>query len=551
VTTDSVSKQASRIFISYRREDSELAASRLAEDLCRHFDREQVFQDFASIDPGADFVEAVLRGLETCAAVLVVIGPKWLNIVDSKGRRRLDVPDDWVRHEVSESLRRPGVRVFPVLVGDADMPGVDDLPAELQSLTRRQAFPLTVRHWGKDIAELVEHLRRVPGLDTRFESGPLASETRQPETEVQGAAASSAAERKSPAETRDPADEAAPSLPVGVAQGAQRAEVSPQEEERGDEPRQRATGAGERGTGGGAAAWWKPVAAIGAAVIIALVVFARYAGQESHPEPVPVPAKSPVEGEKPVARLPTNVTAGEVFRDCDQCPEMVVVPAGSFVMGSPTSGKGFLNREAPQHKVTLPQAFAVGRYEVSFDEWDACVAVGGCKQNPGDEGWGRSRQPVINVSWEDAQAYVAWLTKKTGKPYRLLSEAEWEYAARAGSTTAYPWGEEPGTNRANFSRSGSQWSGKQTAPVGSFAPNAFGLYDMIGNVLEWTQDCWNDNYTGAPMEGLPWLKGDCGWRVVRGGSWYGDPGNALVADRVRYESGYRDFFLGFRLARTL
>ena len=128
---------------------------------------------------------AVQRGLDTCAAVLVVIGSKWLNVVDKKGRRRLDVPDDWVRHEVAESLRRPGVRVFPVLVGDADMPGVDDLPAELQSLTRRQAFPLTVRHWGKDIAELVEHLRRVPGLDTRFESGPLASETRQTETEEQ------------------------------------------------------------------------------------------------------------------------------------------------------------------------------------------------------------------------------------------------------------------------------------------------------------------------------------------------------------------------------
>jgi formylglycine-generating enzyme required for sulfatase activity len=121
------------------------------------------------------------------------------------------------------------------------------------------------------------------------------------------------------------------------------------------------------------------------------------------------------------------------------------------------------------------------------------VAAGGCKQKPGDEGWGRGRQPVINVSWEDAQAYVAWLTTKTGKGYRPLSEAEAEYAARAGSTTAYPWGEDPGTNRANFGFSGSQWSDKQTAPVGSFAPNAFGLYDMIGNVWEWTQDCWNDS----------------------------------------------------------
>ncbi|KFB69046.1 TIR domain-containing protein [Candidatus Accumulibacter vicinus] len=164
-STRNASRNAARIFISYRRQDSEAAASRLAEDLRRHFADEQVFQDFSSIDPGADFVDAVQRGLDTCAAVVVVIGPDWLKVVDRNGRRRIDLPEDWVRHEVGESLRRPGVRVFPVLVGGADMPGVADLPGELQPLTRRQAFPLTVRHWPKDVAELVEHLRRVPGLD--------------------------------------------------------------------------------------------------------------------------------------------------------------------------------------------------------------------------------------------------------------------------------------------------------------------------------------------------------------------------------------------------
>ncbi len=179
------------------------------------------------------------------------------------------------------------------------------------------------------------------------------------------------------------------------------------------------------------------------------------------------------------------------------------------------------------------------------------MAAGGCKQKPGDEGWGRGRQPVINVSWEDAQAYVAWLTTKTGKGYRPLSEAEAEYAARAGSTTAYPWGEDPGTNRANFGFSGSQWSDKQTASVGSFAPNAFGLYDMIGNVWEWTQDCWNDSYSAAPVDGSPWLTGDCGRRVVRGGSWLDGPGSARAAFRFRNGPGFRNYNLGFRLARTL
>jgi len=244
-------------------------------------------------------------------------------------------------------------------------------------------------------------------------------------------------------------------------------------------------------------------------------------------------------------------TAREVFRDCDQCPEMVVVPAGSFMMGLSETEQIQSETTRQQHRVTIARPFAVGKYELTFDEWDACVADRGCKYKPDERGWGRGRQPVINVSWDDAQAYVAWLAKKTGKPYRLLSESEWEYAARAGTRTTYPWGNEPGTNRANFVGSGSQWSGKQAAPVGSFAPNAFGLYDMIGNVWEWTQDCWNDSYAGAPNDGLPWLKGDCGRRVLRGGSWYLDPALARAADRIGIEPGIRGNILGFRLARTL
>ena len=158
---------------------------------------------------------------------------------------------------------------------------------------------------------------------------------------------------------------------------------------------------------------------------------------------------------------------------------------------------------------------------------------------------------MVGVSWNDSVAFVKWLSEKTGKPYRLPSEAEWEYAARAGTTTRYPWGDDPGENRANFHDSGSRWSGEQTSPVGSFEPNAFGLYDMIGNVWEWLQDCWNDSYKGAPRDGRAWESGDCGLRVVRGGSWYDNPGNARVASRVRIEPTIRVSDLGFRLARTL
>jgi formylglycine-generating enzyme required for sulfatase activity len=158
---------------------------------------------------------------------------------------------------------------------------------------------------------------------------------------------------------------------------------------------------------------------------------------------------------------------------------------------------------------------------------------------------------VINVSWDDAQGYVAWLAKKTGKPYRLLSEAEWEYAARAGTATPYPWGDEPGTNRANFKGAGSQWSGKQTAPVGSFEPNKFGLHDMIGNVWEWVQDCGNESYKGAPADGRAWESGDCGLRVARGGSWLNLPEGARAAGRYWDPPGLRSILLGFRVARTL
>jgi formylglycine-generating enzyme required for sulfatase activity len=253
-----------------------------------------------------------------------------------------------------------------------------------------------------------------------------------------------------------------------------------------------------------------------------------------------------------VAPASVRPQPGEIFRDAPDAPEMVVIPAGEFMMGSPAGEKGRSDDEGPQQRVTIAQPFAVGRFTVTFDEWDACVAAGGCAHKPGDSGWGRGRRPVINVSWHDAQEYVRWLSKRTGAEYRLLSEAEWEYAARAGSTTAYPWGDGVGSNHGNFQGSGSKWSGRQTAPVGSFEPNAFGLYDLIGNVWEWTQDCWNGSYEGAPADARPRENGDCGRRVVRGGAWINLREVARSAFRNWFELGFRNNgVLGFRLARTL
>lgn len=246
-----------------------------------------------------------------------------------------------------------------------------------------------------------------------------------------------------------------------------------------------------------------------------------------------------------------SLSPGTVFRDGEDCPEMVVIPAGEFLMGSPKGEQGRYGNEGPQHKVTIGRPIAVGKYAVTFDEWDACVAAQGCSHSPDDLGWGRGRRPVINVSWQDAQEYVSWLSTRTGKSYRLLSEAEWEYAARAGTTTRYPWGDAPGKNLANFVGSGSRWTGKQTAPVGSFPANGFGLYDMIGNVWAWVQDCWNESYDGAPPDGLAWEGGDCGRRVLRGGSWSTLPVLARAACRYRDGPADRGLNVGFRLARTL
>jgi formylglycine-generating enzyme required for sulfatase activity len=244
---------------------------------------------------------------------------------------------------------------------------------------------------------------------------------------------------------------------------------------------------------------------------------------------------------------------GDSFRESAIGPEMVVVAAGEFMMGSPSSEAGRYDNEAPQHQVTFARAFAVSRFVVTFDDWDACVANGGCKgYRPPDQGWGRGRRPVINVSWNDAKAYAAWLATMTGKPYRLLSEAEYEYAARAGTQTAYPWSDGAGKGNANCNGCGSGWDNKQTAPVGSFDPNPFGLAEMQGNVWEWIEDCWHDTYKGAPDTGAPWTEGDYrNHRVVRGGSWSSFPQMLRSAARNRFAADRRDVNLGFRVARTL
>lgn len=243
---------------------------------------------------------------------------------------------------------------------------------------------------------------------------------------------------------------------------------------------------------------------------------------------------------------------GARFRECaSDCPQMIVIPAGSFIMGSSANDPLHDASEQPQHKVTISRPLAVSLYALTFADWDACVAHGGCYRSVSDSGFGRGQQPMINVSWIDASNYVSWLSQVTGKHYRLLSEAEYEYSARAGTETAYYWGNDIGRNNANCNGCGSRWDNKQPAPVGSFSPNNFGLYDMAGNVSEWVEDCSHPDYLGAPTDGSAWLTGGDCRRVIRGGSWGDPPRNLRSASRGSGSMNLLVSVVGLRVARDL
>jgi formylglycine-generating enzyme required for sulfatase activity/class 3 adenylate cyclase len=271
-----------------------------------------------------------------------------------------------------------------------------------------------------------------------------------------------------------------------------------------------------------------------------------------------------------------ELKSGDPFRECPACPSMVGLPAGSFVMGSPGSQYGHNADESPMRRVAINYRLALSQFPVTVAQFDTFVTVSGYR--PGDtcrvfeggnwvekSGWSYRNpgfpqdgdHPVTCVNWNDAVAYANWLTARTGKPYRLPSEAEWEYAARAGTTTAFWWGDSIGPDNANYDWSIAYGSGRRgtmrhgTMPVKSFRPNPWQLYQVHGNVSEWVEDCWNANYTGAPTDGSARLSGTCSLRILRGGSWGYDPKELRSAYREGVTQSHRNFNFGFRVARTL
>ena len=265
---------------------------------------------------------------------------------------------------------------------------------------------------------------------------------------------------------------------------------------------------------------------------------AETAGQEAPPrvakaEPLPAP----------LAGASASSPPGFIFKDCEGCPALVVAPKGEFTMGSSENP-----HEKPAHTVRIAHPFAIGRYEVTLEEWNRCVDAGACRYRPDHRG--SPKEPAGNLNWDDANAYVKWLSEKTGQVYRLPSEAEWEYAARAGTAKRFWWGDEAGFGKANCSDCGSGTDG-QPAAAGSYQPNPFGLYDTSGNMAEWVEDCWNDSYRGAPADGSAWTKGDCSLRGLRGGSYGNKAAFSRSASRFRYDSDVRYEANGFRVLREL
>jgi formylglycine-generating enzyme required for sulfatase activity len=499
---------AGKIFINYRRDDSAPHALAVAG----YLGKRNIFVDIDDLQAGQKFETVLERKLAQCKVMLAIIGPNWVDARDEEtGSRRIDDPEDWVRVEIERALARK-IPVIPVLVAGATLPSKTDLPPSLQPLLKHQGATLTTNGFRYEMAGLA---RDVADLTVRRPWGRMAA--------------------------------AASALILGGYVITHQF---------------------------GAPVWWPSFGDGRPKNVVVPKPAAEAAAEKAADAPrllpnAPEAPKLPEIRElAPIAEadpaLSVTPGSGKTFQDrladgkpCPYCPEMVVAPAGTFTMGSPPS-EPERRTDEEQVRVRISQPFAVGKFAVTFDQWDACVADGGCKgYRPGDEGWGRGNRPVINVNWSDANAYAEWLSRKTGKTYRLLSEAEREYVTRAGTTTPFWWGYSITPRQANYDGNFTYGGGMKgeyrarTVPVDSFEPNPWGLFNVHGNVWDWMADCWDDSNQGNPDNGSARTTGDCMYRVVRGGSWYFNPQDLRAASRNRYSTVIRGNDLGFRLARTL
>jgi len=522
-----------KIFVSYRRDDDPNGAGRIRDALTAKFGPSSIFMDVDNLLAGLRFDEELVKALAACDVFLAIIGPRWMDLFKTKASSG---DRDYMREEIAEALRRKIV-VIPVRVGREGqlppLPRADDLPSEIRDLVHYQKHDVTYEHFRRDASALVDAITAVR-RHVRPET-PRRVIPRVPWGWFVAAAAIV--------------------LTIGWV-GAHQMGVSVWWPSAIPQPMEEVT---------------KKQTVTGREMFAALQQrVAKYAPKSGYlklqikaVEELLQRSKNRREEETrkrdPVAALApgSGKSARDLLTDgspCPFCPEMVVVPAGIFTMGSPTNEWGRYDEEA-QVRVTIAAPFAAGKYAVTFDEWDACVADHGCNgHKPGDEGMGRGKHPVINVNWDDARAYTVWLSRKTGKTYRLLSGAEGEYATRAGKTTPFWWGSSITPKQANYDGNYTYAGGstgeyrQRTVPVDSFDPNPWGLYNVHGNVQEWTEDCVD---SGTPVDGRPRATGDCSKRVVRGGSWVTQPARLRSAHLHGVPADARKSYQGFRLARTL
>ena len=553
---------AGKIFVNYRRDDAKAEAARLHDRLAQSFGAANVFMDVDNLLPGERFDLRLKEALAGTDVFLAVIGARWMDLLEARagsGER------DYVREEIAAALAAKLV-VIPVLMDRAPLPKAASLPEDIRELALFHKHDVVYESFGRDVQALIAAIEA--HRQARDKQAGLAREKALAESEAAHRARRKAKEEAEAArlarENESERIEAARRLRQRAneeAEAQRRAQMEKEARAKHPEP---------------AALPWKPAAAIVAfaAVVILLIAQPWLRGPAPPVSQPPVIDPQHVELAMPQAgRIAVDAAvvdnahgrwflpgAGktESFKDCPNCPEMVVVPAGSFTMGSPESEPGHLSAEGPQHKVTISKPFAAGKFGVTFAEWDAGSAdSGGGFYIPSDQGWGKGDRPVINVHWIDAQAYVQWLSRKTGKTYRLLTEAEREYVTRAGTTTPFWWGASISTSQANYDGNYAYAGGsngeyrRETLPVKSFQPNPWGLYQVHGNVWEWVEDCWEDSYHGAPDDGSARTSRNCGVRVVRGASWNFGPQYLRAAYRFGGDASIRGNTLGFRVARTL
>lgn len=511
------------IYISYGRLDADAVTRAIAERLEAEFGGARIYMDAGAVQKGEDWTEALNRRLLRSSLMLVLIHPGWLQARMIAARDSLDDDGDFARLEIEAALKL-GLRVIPVLLNGATFHRLEGLPLYLRPLARRQSLTLADGRFDRDIEYLVYALRQA----LAELKSPLPEGTYHVLASGLGGGPSIALHWH-------------PALTTSLTHTRRR--VAQVLHPLGGEVLPAVT------------AWRAAFWLLLAALLLWGVVW-PYLWPALMPAPTAVAA---AEAPLPAATGPV-LPVGTRFRDCRDvtCPWLRVLPAGTFMMGSPDDEPGRDKDEGPQHQVTVAKPFAVMETEVTVGQFSPFVRETGYQVSAGcGVGFEQTNEdPVVCVSWHDARAYARWMTRRTKQPYRLLSEAEWEYAARAGTTTPFAFGDRIDTSQANFDgnftykRSTQGEYRQKTLPVGSLAKNAWGLYDMHGNVWEWVQDCSN-TYTAAARTADAIERMNCGSRLLRGGGWIYNPGDTRSANRNGDAPGDRNDVTGFRLARML